>query len=101
MNKRNLIRLICFVGCLYSIGVQAQKKNVLLIMVDDFNHWISPVGYYSQAHTPNVNALAAKGVLFRDASSPSPVCNPSRNAILSGLRASTTGISRNQDGYIR
>lgn len=84
-----------------AVSVQSQAKNVLVIMVDDFNHWISPVGYYDQAITPNINALAGKGVLFKDASSPSPVCNPSRNAIWSGIRASTSGISRNQDGFIR
>lgn len=93
--------LLLLVFIVQALVAQGQQKNVLVIMVDDFNHWIKPVGYYDQAITPNINALAKKGVLFRDASSPSPVCNPSRNAIWSGIRASTSGISRNQDGFIR
>ena len=79
----------------------APKKNVLLIMADDFNHWLPAIGYYPDAKTPNLDRLAKKGVLFTRAYSASPVCNPSRNAIWSGYRPHTTGIQGNQDGYIR
>ena len=87
---------------LFSAGsVIAQQKNVLLLMADDFNHWLAPIGYDTQAITPNISSLAADGVLFADTSSASPVCNPSRQALWSGLRPSTTGISRNGDGFVR
>lgn len=101
MKYRFSMLLLFALICLPELNLLAQKKNVLVIMVDDLNHWISPIGYANDAITPNINQLAHKGVLFRDASSPSPVCNPSRNAILSGLRPSTTDISRNGDGFIR
>ena len=77
------------------------RKNVLFLMADDFNHWISKIGYYKQAITPNIDALAEKGVLFSDAQSPSPICTPSRNAIWSGYRPHTTKISANEDGFVR
>ena len=83
------------------IKLEAQKKNVLFIMADDFNHWAHCIGYYPQSITPNVDKLASKGVLFTDAQCSSPVCNPSRNALWSGLRPSTTGISTNGGGYVR
>lgn len=70
-------------------------------MADDFNHWLPQIGYDDQAITPNLDKLAKKGVLFANAQSPSPVCNPSRNAIFSGLRPATTGIVSNGDGYVR
>lgn len=77
------------------------KRNVLLIMADDFNYWTSKNGYYPQALTPNIDKLANKGVFFRQAHCSSPVCNPSRNAMWSGLRPSTTKIDDNSDGYVR
>ena len=90
---------MAFIAIAFSLN--AQKKNVLLIISDDFNFWLPEIGYYPQAKTPNLSALAKKGVLFTDAQNSSPVCNPSRNAFMSGLRPSTSGISANQDGYVR
>lgn len=76
------------------------KKNILFIMADDFNYWVNCLGYY-QTVTPNLDALADKGVLFTNAFCSSPVSNPSRNAMWSGYRPSTTGIDNNPDGYVR
>lgn len=81
--------------------VSGQQKNVLFLMADDFNYWLNEIGYYPEVHTPNLDSLARTGVLFTDAHCSSPVCNPSRNALWSGYRPSTTGISRNSDGYVR
>ena len=77
------------------------SKNVLFIIADDFNHWMSEIGYYPQAITPNLDALAQKGVLFTNAFSPSAICNPSRNAMMSGYRPNTTGHYQNAQGYVR
>lgn len=79
----------------------AQQKNILFIMADDWNHWTNSIGYYPQSITPNVDALGKKGVLFTDVHNSSPVCNPSRNALWSGLRPTTTGITTNESGYFR
>ena len=76
-------------------------KNVLLIMADDFNYWARCVGYCDYSITPNIDGLAGKGVLFTNAYCSSPVSNPSRNALWSGLRPSTTGIDNNPKGYVR
>ena len=75
------------------------KKNVLLLISDDFNYWTN--GYYPQVKTPNIDALGKKGVYFSDASCSSPVCNPSRNAFMSGLMPVTTGITDNGSGHVR
>ncbi len=81
--------------------IQKGKLNVLFIMVDDFNHWANCVGYYPHAITPNIDKLAKKGMLFANTFCASPVSNPSRNALWSGYRPSTTGIQSNSGGYIR
>lgn len=85
---------------LCTIPVQA-KKNVLFIMADDFNYWAKCIGYYPEAQTPVIDGLAAQGILFKNAMNSSPVCNPSRNALWSGFRPSTTMIQGNADGYVR
>ena len=70
------------------------------ISVDDMNDWVGCLGGYPGVQTPNIDALARRGVLFRDAHCSSPVCNPSRTALLTGKRPSTTGVYRN-DQYWR
>jgi len=73
----------------------AAKPNVLVIFVDDLNHWVGPLGRNKQAITPNIDRLAARGVTFTSAHAAAPACNPSRAALLSGLRPSTTGVYDN------
>ena len=74
----------------------AAKPNVLVIFADDLNHWVGPLGRNRQVATPNIDRLAARGVTFTNAHTAAPACNPSRAALLSGLRPSTTGVYDNQ-----
>jgi arylsulfatase A-like enzyme len=70
----------------------ANRPNVLMIAIDDLNDWIGCLGGHPQVQTPHMDALAARGTLFRNAHCQSPLCNPSRTSLLTGLRPSTTGI---------
>jgi len=72
-----------------------ERPNVLLLSVDDMNDWVGCLGGYPGVQTPNIDALARRGVLFRDAHCTSPLCNPSRTSLLTGKRPSTTGVYRN------
>jgi arylsulfatase A-like enzyme len=78
-----------------SQGVAADKPNVLFIAVDDLNDWLGCLGGHPQAKTPHMDALAARGVNFTRAYCASPVCNPSRTALMCGLRSSTSGVYGN------
>jgi arylsulfatase A-like enzyme len=71
------------------------KPNILFIAVDDLNDWVGCLGGHPQAKTPNIDRLAARGVNFTNAHCASPVCNPSRTALMLGLRSSTTGVYAN------
>jgi arylsulfatase A-like enzyme len=71
---------------------EAKKPNVLLIAIDDLNDWIGCLGGHPQAKTPNIDRLAARGVLFKNAHCQSPVCNPSRASMMTSLHPATTGI---------
>ena len=78
---------------------QANLSNVLFISIDDLNDWIGCLGGHPQAKTPNLDRLATRGTLFLNAHCQSPVCNPSRTSVMTGLRPSTTGIYSLQPAF--
>ncbi len=75
------------------------RKNVLFIAIDDLNDWVGCLEGHPQAKTPNIDRLAARGVLFTNAHCQAPLCNPSRSSLLTGLRPSTTGIYALEPGF--
>ena len=77
----------------------AQQPNVLFIAIDDLNDWIGCLGGHPNAKTPNIDRLAARGVLFERAYCASALCNPSRTAIMTGVSPFTSGIYHNQTYY--
>ncbi|MCC2672509.1 MAG: arylsulfatase family protein [Armatimonadetes bacterium] len=78
---------------------KAPPPNVLFIAVDDLNHWVRHLGRNKQSITPNIDRLAAQGVTFTRAYCASPSCNPSRAALMSGLRPATTGVYENDTDW--
>ena len=59
--------------------------NIVFIMADDMGY--GDVGCYnpeSKIPTPNMDTLAAEGIRFTDAHSPSAVCTPTRYGVLTG-----------------
>jgi len=74
-----------------------KKPNVLFIAIDDLNHFVGHLKRHPQAATPNIDRLAARGVTFTRAYCAAPSCTPSRAALMSGLRPSTTGIYDNHN----
>ena len=72
-----------------------ERPDVLFIAIDDLNDWVGVLGGHPQAQTPNIDALAARGMLFTNAHSPATSCSPARTAILTGLKPATTGIYTN------
>ena len=80
---------------------KTSRPNVLFLAVDDMNDWASVLkGYRGKVHTPNMERLASRGLLFSNAHCPSPSCNPSRTAILTGLHPTTTGVYGNRQPWI-
>ncbi|TWU19801.1 sulfatase [Allorhodopirellula heiligendammensis] len=63
------------------------QPNIILLLTDDLG-WQDVKCYDIDApcpyETPNIDALATKGVMFWQAYSPAPTCAPSRCAIMSG-----------------
>jgi arylsulfatase A-like enzyme len=84
--------VLCSVYGFLDSGTAAEKPNVLFIAIDDLNDWVGVLGGHPQAQTPNIDRLARRGTLFANAHCQSPLCNPSRTSLMTGLRPSTTGV---------
>ena len=71
---------------------EPNQPNVLMISIDDLNDWLGCMDGHPNAKTPNIDRLAAEGVLFNNAHCQAPICGPSRASFMTGLRPSSTGI---------
>ncbi|MCX8035863.1 MAG: sulfatase [Candidatus Sumerlaeia bacterium] len=76
-----------------------KRPNVLFIAIDDLNHWVGYLGRNPQTKSPNIDKLAARGVWFTRSYCAAPVCNPSRAALMSGLRPWTSGVYENNNDW--
>src|SRR5205085_6472516 len=100
-----LISAVCLSALAWPGASLAQEKktpkppNVLFIAVDDLNHWVGHLGRNKQTKTPNIDRLAKRGVTFTRAYCAAPVCNPSRAALMSGRRPSSTGVYDNGQDF--
>lgn len=90
--------VVCASLTIYSSVGAADRLNVLFIAIDDLNDWIGCMGGHPQALTPNMDRLAARGILFTNAHCVAPACNPSRAAVFSGRMPQTTGVWANERG---
>jgi len=80
-------------------GVPTDKPNVLFIAIDDLNDWVGCLGGHPDVKTPNLDRLARRGVLFTNAYCAAPACNPSRAALMTGIRPSTSGVYHNSQPW--
>ena len=70
---------------LNAVAVAAEKPNIIIIYADDLGYGdLSCYNSKCAYQTPRLNQMAAEGVLFTDAHSPSTICSPSRYGLYSG-----------------
>lgn len=97
-TRRQALRTISggAIAAAASVGARAvnpnpvERPNILWLTSEDHNPWLGAYGD-PRARTPNLDALARRGVLYRNAYSNAPVCAPSRFAILTGCHAESCG----------
>jgi len=85
-------RLIVLLGCLLTGSLlgctsspQPARPNVVYILADDLGYGdLSCYNPGSKIATPHIDRLAAEGMRFTDAHSPSAVCTPTRYGLLTG-----------------
>lgn len=87
-----LLPLWSMIAC-QEAAEEQQASNVVFILVDDLG-WTDLGCYGSEFYeTPNIDRLAAGGQLFTQAYAASPVCSPTRAAIMTGKYPSRVGIT--------
>ena len=102
MNTVRRVILLWGIFWIASLGLNAappERPNILFIAVDDLNDWIGALGGHPDTRTPNMDRLAARGTLFTRAYTAAPACNPSRAALLSGIRPSSSGVYNNHQPW--
>lgn len=68
-----------------------RRPNIVWVMCDQLRWDALGCTGSGYVHTPNIDALAARGVVLRNAYCASPVCSPARASWLSGLYPHATG----------
>jgi len=76
------------------------QKNVVVIMSDEHDPRIMGCSGHPFVKTPNLDALAQRGVRFTDAYTPSPICVPARAAFATGMRVHQLRLWDNAMPYI-
>ncbi|MCX5674178.1 MAG: sulfatase-like hydrolase/transferase, partial [Planctomycetota bacterium] len=106
IRRRELLRAAAAGAALAALGPRliwagetqakgARPPNILLIISDEHN--ASVTGCYGNAtvRTPNLDALASRGIAFDAAYTNSPLCVPCRLSVTSGKYISRTGAWNN------
>ena len=85
------LALICTLGGPLAAAEMGARPNVLFLAVDDLK---PALGCYGDkvVKSPNIDRLAARGVVFERAYCNQAVCAPSRNSLMTGVRPTTLGI---------
>jgi iduronate 2-sulfatase len=92
------LRLI-LAACLFAAAAaHAEKKNVLMILVDDLKPEFGTYGA-DYVVSPNLDKLASRGMRFDRAYCNQAVCAPSRNNLMVGLRSTSTGLYGLSQGF--
>ena len=84
-------------SCRSAIAQSTNPPNILIIIADDLG--TDKIGAYGEGdvdtrpNTPNIDALANSGILFKNAYSYS-TCSPTQTSILTGRQAFRTGIGK-------
>jgi arylsulfatase A-like enzyme len=73
-------------------AAEAKPPNIVLIMTDDMGWMDLSCQGNDKLRTPNIDKLAKQGVRFTDAYSASPVCSPTRAALITGLAPARLNI---------
>jgi arylsulfatase A-like enzyme len=94
-----LLALVLWSGCA-AVDSTRPAPNILFLSVDDMANWVACLDGHPGIKTPNFDRLARRGVLFTNAHCTSPICGPSRAAVLTGMRPETTGVYHNRGTYV-
>jgi len=80
-------------GAASPANAAGERPNIIIILADDMGYGdCSVYNPASKIKTPNIDRLAAEGLLFVDAHSAASTCTPSRYGLLTGVNPVRTGV---------
>ena len=88
MKSVSVVLLLTLLSTTYLFGVE--RPNILWITSEDNGPHLGCYGD-GYADTPNIDRLAAKGMIYLNCWSTAPVCAPARTTLISGLYPPSTG----------
>ncbi len=91
ITKRSFIRAAAGAAVGAVASAQTRPPNVVLFVMDDLGYGDLPP-YGSRLPTTHINRMAREGVVFTQYCAASPVCSPSRAALLTGRYPPRTGV---------
>src|SRR5947209_15494472 len=92
LNRRNFLGAVSSAGLDLTLAkaAPARRPNIILILADDMG--FSDLGCYgSEIHTPNLDALAGRGIRFTQFTNCARCC-PTRAALMTGLYPHQAGV---------
>ncbi len=72
-----------------------ERPNILFVFADQHRHDALGCAGNTRIETPNIDRLASSGVRYTDAWCQSPICQPSRAALITGRYPRELGVMRN------
>ncbi|MDG1730697.1 MAG: sulfatase-like hydrolase/transferase [Algibacter sp.] len=84
---------------LAAITIQANKPNIIVVIVDDAGYVDFGFMGSEDLETPHIDNLAKDGVIFTDAHVSATVCAPSRAGLITGKYQQRFGFEANGTGY--
>ena len=91
--------LILGAGLLALSFAHAGQPNIVVIMADDLGWMDLHVQGNDRLDTPSLDQLAAEGMRFTDGYAASPVCSPTRAAMMTGLAPARLQITNHAPGH--
>ena len=95
--RQSCVFAVVFCACVIALQSQAatRKPNVIVFLADDLGY--QELGCYGQKYikTPNIDWIADNGAICTSFYATSPVCSPSRAALVSGRYPQNTPVVQN------
>ncbi|MCW5977937.1 MAG: sulfatase [Bryobacteraceae bacterium] len=97
LRRRFLTTVSTALASAPAVRTQPRRRNIVFILTDDHRYnFIGARNHpWLKGHTPNLDGMAGRGVLFRNAFVTSSLCSPSRATLLTGLHMHSHGIQDN------